>query len=78
MALGYLERNGEIYVMRHSPRHEWWYFPKMTPEQVILLKTYDSRTDGPQPIPQNILSLPALDVSPRTSCRMLPNQATTT
>jgi len=46
MALGYLERNGEIYVMRHSPSHEWWYFPKMTPEQVILLKTYDSETDG--------------------------------
>jgi len=46
MALRYRERNGEIYVMRHSPRHEWWYFPKMTPEQVILLKTYDSETDG--------------------------------
>ena len=40
------DRDGEIYVMRHSPRHEWWYFPKMTPEQVILLKTYDSETDG--------------------------------
>jgi hypothetical protein len=46
MALRYRERNGEIYVMRHSPRHQWWYFPKMTPEQVILLKTYDSETDG--------------------------------
>jgi len=46
MALRYRERNGEIYVMRHSPRHEWWYFPKMPPEQVILLKTYDSETDG--------------------------------
>jgi hypothetical protein len=46
MALRYRERNGEIYVMRHSPLHEWWYFPKMTPEQVILLKTYDSATDG--------------------------------
>jgi hypothetical protein len=46
MALRYRDRDGEIYVMRHSPRHEWWYFPKMTPEQVILLKTYDSETDG--------------------------------
>jgi hypothetical protein len=44
--LRYRDRNGENYVMRHSPRHKWWYFPKMTPEQVILLKTYDSETDG--------------------------------
>jgi hypothetical protein len=46
MALRYRERDGEIYVMRHSPRHAWWYFPQMTPEHVILLKTYDSETDG--------------------------------
>jgi hypothetical protein len=34
--------------MRHSTAHKWWHFPKMTPEQVILLKTYDSEsaTDG--------------------------------
>lgn len=46
MALRYRDRDGEIYVMRHSPRHKWWYFPLMTPENVILLKTYDSETDG--------------------------------
>lgn len=46
MALRYRERNGEIFVMRHSPEHNWWYFPKMTPEHVVLLKTYDSATDG--------------------------------
>ncbi len=44
--LRYRDRNGENYVMRHSPSHKWWYFPKMTPEQVILLKTFDSETDG--------------------------------
>lgn len=44
--LRYRDRNGENYVMRHSPKHKWWYFPKITPEQVILLKTYDSETDG--------------------------------
>jgi hypothetical protein len=44
--LRYRDRNGENYVMRYSPKHKWWYFPKMTPEQVILLKTYDSETDG--------------------------------
>ena len=46
MALRYRERNGEIYVMRHAPRHDWVYFPEMTPDQVIFLKTYDSEVDG--------------------------------
>lgn len=46
MALRYRERNGEIFVMRHSPNHRWWYFPKMRPEHVVLLKTYESETDG--------------------------------
>ena len=36
--LRYRDRNGENYVMKHSPNHKWYYFPKMTPEQVILLK----------------------------------------
>ena len=46
MVLRYRERTGEIFVMRHSGAHRWWYFPKMTPENVLLLKTYDSETDG--------------------------------
>ncbi len=44
--LRYRDRNGENYVMRYSPDHQWWYFPKMTPDQAILLKTYESETDG--------------------------------
>ena len=44
--LRYRDRNGENYVMKHSEHHKWWYFPKITPQQVILLKTYDSETDG--------------------------------
>lgn len=46
MALRYRERNGEIYVMSHAPRHDWVYFPQMTPDQVIFLKTFDSEVDG--------------------------------
>ena len=46
MNLRYRDRDGEIFVLRHSPQHHWWYFPRMTPDQVILLKTYDSETDG--------------------------------
>ncbi len=46
MALRYRDRRGEIFVLRHSPQHRWWYFPAMTPDQALLLKTYDSETDG--------------------------------
>jgi hypothetical protein len=46
MKLRYRDRDGEIFVMRHSPQHRWWYFPRMTPDQVILLKTYESEVDG--------------------------------
>ena len=46
MDLKYRERTGEIYVMRYSPKHRWYYFPKMEPNQALLLKTYDSETDG--------------------------------
>jgi hypothetical protein len=46
MILRYRERTGEIFVMRHSSAHHWWYFPKMTPQNVLLLKTYESETDG--------------------------------
>jgi hypothetical protein len=46
MKLRYRDRDGEIFVMRYSPRHYWWYFPHMTPDHAIMLKTYDSETDG--------------------------------
>jgi len=29
--LHYSDRDGENYVMRHSPEHKWVYFPNMTP-----------------------------------------------
>jgi len=43
--LRYRDRNGENYVCKYSPKHKWYYFPKMTTEQVVLLKTYDSSPD---------------------------------
>jgi hypothetical protein len=46
MELKYRERTGEIYVMRWSPKHRWVYFPFMEAGQALLLKTYDSETDG--------------------------------
>ena len=45
MDLKYRERTGEIYVLRHSPKHRWYYFPQMEAHHALLLKTYDSETD---------------------------------
>ena len=46
LKMNYRDRTGQIYVLRHAPPHHWWYFPQMTPEHVVLLKTYDSEMDG--------------------------------
>jgi hypothetical protein len=46
MALKYRDRTGEIYVMRYSPKHVWYYFPHMEAQHALILKTYDSETDG--------------------------------
>jgi hypothetical protein len=29
-------------IFHHSPEHEWWYFPDMTRDEVILIKFHDS------------------------------------
>ena len=42
----YPNRSGETYSVTYSPDHRWFYFPDMTPDEAILLKCYDSATDG--------------------------------
>lgn len=32
--------------MRHAPGHKWNYLYKQTPEEVLLIKCFDSKTDG--------------------------------
>lgn len=29
-------------IFHHSPSHRWWYYPDMTPDEVIFIKFYDS------------------------------------
>lgn len=45
-ALVYPGRVGETYHLTYSPRQRWTYFPEMTTDEVLLLKGYDSATDG--------------------------------
>jgi hypothetical protein len=41
----YKDRKGEIYVNTFSPSHRWFYAPRMTTDEALLIKCYDSRTD---------------------------------
>ena len=33
-------------IFHYSPDHRWWYFPDMTPDEVIFIKFYDSDHSG--------------------------------
>jgi hypothetical protein len=44
--LVYPNRVGETYSVTFDPHHRWFYAPQMGVEDVLLLKCYDSNTDG--------------------------------
>ena len=35
----------EIYQALHNPSHQWFFFPQMTRDEVLVFKTYDSDMD---------------------------------
>ena len=37
---------GQIYSVLHNPAHRWFYVPDMQPDELLLLKCFDSRSDG--------------------------------
>jgi hypothetical protein len=40
--LRYPDRSGETYAVTYSPNQRWYYFPKMQPDEAILISCYDS------------------------------------
>jgi hypothetical protein len=44
--LVYQHRVGETYNVTYNPAHRWFYVPEMQPDEALLLKCYDSATDG--------------------------------
>jgi hypothetical protein len=42
----YRDRIGETYAFVFNRQHRWYYFPLMSPDEVLLLKIYDSAGDG--------------------------------
>ncbi|KAF2036108.1 hypothetical protein EK21DRAFT_96090 [Setomelanomma holmii] len=39
---------GKQWVIRHNPNHRWYYKYRMTPEDVLLIKCFDSNTRVPR------------------------------
>lgn len=42
----YPDRIGQTYRITHDPAHEWFWFPRMTRDEALVFKVYDSATDG--------------------------------
>lgn len=42
----YPNREGETYSVKASPNHKWHYLFQQTPEEVLLIKCFDSKIDG--------------------------------
>jgi len=42
----YPHRVGETYSVTYRPSHQWFYFRNMDIDEALLLKCYDSKTDG--------------------------------
>ncbi|HVL35746.1 MAG TPA: CmcJ/NvfI family oxidoreductase [Burkholderiales bacterium] len=42
----YPHRVGQTYRLKYSPRHRWYYFPRMQRSEALVFKVYDSAKDG--------------------------------
>ena len=42
----YRDRTGETYALAFGEAHRWSYVPRMRADEVLLMKTYDSATNG--------------------------------
>jgi len=70
--LVYAHRVGETYAVTYNPTHRWFYVPDMQRDEVLLLKCYDSATDGRARFaPHTAFEDPtARDVLPRESIEL--------
>lgn len=46
VGLIYPNRKGETLLVKHSDKHKWWFKHGLGPEEVILIKCFDSKKDG--------------------------------
>ena len=50
-APGMPEWSFEGYLIRHNPKHRWCYFSNMTPDELLIFKSYDSEAQPLQCVP---------------------------
>jgi hypothetical protein len=62
-ALIYTDRRGETASVVHSPRHRWYHFPDMTPDEVALFKCFDSDAGRARMTPHSAFEDPATPAS---------------
>jgi len=43
----YKDRTGVVYHIAHHPAHEWYYFPRMTRDEALVFKVFDSDASRP-------------------------------
>ncbi|MGZ8196989.1 MAG: CmcJ/NvfI family oxidoreductase [Burkholderiales bacterium] len=43
----YKYRTGEVYHIAHDPGHAWFYFPRMTRDEALVFKVFDSDATKP-------------------------------
>jgi hypothetical protein len=44
--LRYPDRTGEIYGITYNPNQRWYYFPKMQPDEAVIIRCFDSARAG--------------------------------
>jgi hypothetical protein len=79
--LVYRDRVGETYSIAFSPRHRWFWFPQMRPDEALFIKCYDSDAQLPRLSAHTAFDDPASppDARPRESIEVrtlvfLPNE----
>jgi hypothetical protein len=45
--LRYPDRTGETYAVTYNPNQRWYYFPRMQPDEALLIRCFDSARSGP-------------------------------
>ncbi|KAI0764325.1 hypothetical protein BD413DRAFT_482736 [Trametes elegans] len=54
----YPHREGSTYSVRYNPDHKWYYLADQTPDEVTLIKCYDSETDRARLTPHSAFEDP--------------------
>ena len=57
----HLKPVGSSWKVRHNPAHEWWWFPGMTRDEVLLIKLGDTERGGAWAAPHAAFRDPAAD-----------------